>query len=360
MKLNIYIIVFGVIAAMIAAAALSTVFYSRSTSPANISVSDLQNYGPAPQIQGISAWINSGPLNLSSLRGKVVLIDFWTYSCINCIREIPHLNAWYNAYGNNGLVIIGVSTPEFQFEHNYSNVYNAVQRFGIKYPVALDNNYSTWDAYGNEYWPAEYLIDKNGDVRYVAFGEGNYNATEEAIRALLVNAGYTVPPNLTSVPLGVNYSEIGSPEMYFGYQEAQGHGSELGNGNGYSPGETVNYTISGKMLNNTFYLEGEWYNAPDAMISVNGSRIFLTYDAKKLNIVAGLNGTASANIIVMLDGQNIAQSEAGSDVRIVNGLGIATVNQSRLYNLVNATSYGWHTVEIEASPGIAVYTFTFG
>ena len=123
------------------------------------------------------------PLNITQLKGKVVLIDFWTYSCINCIRSIPHLNAWQREYGGNGLVIIGVSTPEFQFEHNYSNVYAAVKKFNITYAVALDNNYSTWDAYGNEYWPAEYLIDKNGDIRYASFGEGDYNTTENVIRA---------------------------------------------------------------------------------------------------------------------------------------------------------------------------------
>ncbi len=147
-------------------------------------------------------------------------MDFWTYSCINCIRTIPYLNAWESKYGNNGLVIIGVHTPEFQFEHNYSNVEAAVKKFNIKYPVALDNNYSTWDAYGNEYWPADYLIDANGDIRYESIGEGNYNVTEAAIRELLVSAGYTVPSNLTNLTSNYNLSQIGTPELYLGWDRA--------------------------------------------------------------------------------------------------------------------------------------------
>jgi thiol-disulfide isomerase/thioredoxin len=179
--LNLYLVVFGIVATIVVVAALSTLLFNQNASAKNVSLANLQNLGPAPNIQGISAWINSLPLNISQLKGKVVLVDFWTYSCINCIRAIPHLNAWYNEYGKDGLVIIGVSTPEFQFEHNYSNVLTAVRKFGIEYPVALDNNYSTWDAYNNEYWPADYLIDANGNIRYVSLGEGGYNQTEQVI-----------------------------------------------------------------------------------------------------------------------------------------------------------------------------------
>ncbi len=362
MKLNPYIIVFGAVAVIIIIAALSTLVFNKNLAQNNVSLSNLQDYGPAPQIQGIAAWINSPPLNLTSLRGKVVLVDFWTYSCINCIREIPHLNAWYSAYGGNGLVIIGVSTPEFQFEHNYSNVAAAVKADGIKYPVALDNNYSTWDAYGNEYWPAEYVIDANGIIRYESFGEGDYNETEEVIRELLVSAGYTVPPNLTDVPLGVNFSGIETPELYFGYAEALNRGSSLGNPQGYVPNKDVNYTLPNltSQKTNTIYLQGEWLNAPYYMLSVNNSDIFLTYHAEKVNIVAGVNGTKSANIIVKLDGQNLTANELGSGMSLVNGEAVGDINGSRLYNIVSTSSYAWHTVEIEASPGVAVYTFTFG
>src|SRR5271154_6289780 len=174
MKISPYILVFGGIVVIIVIFGLSTLVFNQNLGAKNVSLANLQNLGPAPNLTGGSAWINSQPLSISKLKGKVVIVDFWTYSCINCIRSIPHLEAWYNAYGNNGLVIIGVSTPEFQFEHNYSNVDAAVKKFGITYPVALDNNYGTWDAYSNQYWPAEYVIDTNGDVRYFSFGEGDY------------------------------------------------------------------------------------------------------------------------------------------------------------------------------------------
>ncbi|HVA83192.1 MAG TPA: redoxin domain-containing protein, partial [Candidatus Aquilonibacter sp.] len=163
MKFNIYLAVFGIIAAIVALAAISTLVFNQSLSPENITLSNLSDYGPAPNIQGISNWINSPPLSLFSLRGKVVLLDFWTYSCINCIRTIPYLNAWESKYSSSGLVIIGVHTPEFEFEKNYTNVLAAVKKFGISYPVAMDSNYSTWSAYGNRYWPADYLIDADGN-----------------------------------------------------------------------------------------------------------------------------------------------------------------------------------------------------
>ncbi|MDE1854887.1 MAG: redoxin domain-containing protein [Candidatus Micrarchaeota archaeon] len=351
-KRNIYVVAFGIVALIILLAAASTFVFNQAPSQ-NVSLSNLSNYGPAPNVQGIAAWINSPPLNISQLHGKVVLIDFWTYSCINCIRSIPHLNAWYNAYGNNGLVIIGVSTPEFGFEHNYTNVLNAVNQFGIKYPVALDNNYDTWTAYNNHYWPADYLIDKNGDVRYAAFGEGGYNQTEEAIRALLENAGYTVRANLTSVPLGINFSGIGTPEIYLGWDTAR---QPIGNSQGFSPNKTVDYSTPSITQNSTVYFSGSWYNAPDGMISVNGSKLFLVYRAKNVNVVASGNST----LTVKLDGSGLPGDYLGNDDQLVNGTAQARVGAARLYNIVSGPGYAWHRLEIDASPGFKVYTFTFG
>ncbi len=366
---NIYLIVFGIIAVIIIAAALSTLLFNHKASAKNVSLSNLQNLGPAPNIRGISEWINynslglsenSSHLNMSQLKGKVVLVDFWTYSCINCIRSIPHIEAWYNEYGKDGLVIIGVSTPEFQFEHNYSNVLSAVKQFNITYPVALDNNYSTWDAYSNEYWPADYLIDANGSIRYVALGEGGYNQTAQVIRELLESAGYSIPSYTTNVPLGVNFSDIGSPEMYFGYQELEnGRTNYFGDSEGFHPDTKYNYTLSNVSRPNTIYLGGEWYSAPDSMIAVNGSEIFLIYQARKVNVVASGNGT-STSITVKLDGENLNASYLGSDAHLVNGTAVVNVSASRLYNIVSAPSYGSHILEIEAKPGFRIYTFTFG
>lgn len=357
MKTNIYLIVFAVILAIVVLAALSTLVFNKNLATENVSLSNLPNYGPAPNIQGISAWINSQPINLTQLRGRVVIVDFWTYSCINCIRSIPHLEAWYNAYGNNGLVIIGVHTPEFQFEHNLSNVEAAVKQFGIKYPVALDNNYSTWDAYGNEYWPADYIIDKNGDIRYAVFGEGNYNQTEQVIRELLVNAGYTIQPNFTDVPLGVNFSGIATPEIYLGYARAR---QALGNVQGFAPNQTVDYVMQNVTMNNTAYLSGDWYNAPDSMIAVNNSKIFLIYKAEKVNVVASGFDGRNATIVVKLDGKNLSAGELGSSDVLSGSEAVANINESRLYNIVATSSYGWHRLEIDASPGFRIYTFTFG
>src|SRR3954470_16513827 len=173
----------------------------------------LPDYGAAPQLHPDGAWINSKPLTLMQLRGKVVLVDFWTYSCINCLRTLPHLKAWDAAYGKDGLVILGVHTPEFAFEHVSSNVRAAVKRLGVRYPVVQDNRFKTWDNYANEYWPAEYLIDKQGRIRHTHFGEGEYGRTEQLIRSLLGDSGgATAPSEPDETPTGVM-----TPESYLGY-----------------------------------------------------------------------------------------------------------------------------------------------
>ena len=362
-KVNTYMIVFGIIVIIVVIAALSTFVFNKNLSSTKVSLESLKNYGPAPNVQGISAWINSPPLNISQLKGKVVLVDFWTYSCINCIRTIPFLNALQSEYGNDGLVIIGVHTPEFQFEHNLTNVENAVKRFNITYPVALDNNYSTWDAYGNEYWPADYLIDKNGDIRYESFGEGpsSFNQTQQVVRELLENASYILPSNIIDVTDALNFSQQISPEMYFGYQElAGGRTNYFGNLQGFQPNNVSNYTISNVSQVDTIYLSGEWYNAPDSMIAEsNNSKIFLVYRAKYVNVVASGNG-GNANITVMLNGNELQQDYLGSDVRISGAKAIAEINSSRLYNIISAPSYGVNELEINASSGFRIYTFTFG
>ncbi|TLX99259.1 MAG: redoxin domain-containing protein [Thaumarchaeota archaeon] len=355
-KINVYVVVFGIIGIVIVAAALSALVSNQGSVPTDLS--KVPNRGPAPNFQGIAAWINSPVLNLSELRGKVVLVDFWTYSCINCIRTLPYLNAWYGRYGNNGLVIVGVHTPEFQFEKNYSNVLAAVKSLEIKYPVALDSGYATWNAYGNQYWPADYLIDKNGDIRDMHIGEGGYNATEMLIQALLQNAGYTIRAGITANSVNgtnVKFSQVGTPEIYVGYSTAR---LPIGNPQGFSPGQVVSYTLSGPMQNNTVYFSGKWYNAPDSVISAGSdSKLFLIYKAKNANVVAQGN---SSLIIVKLDGKNLSQTYLGSDLVLRDGAASASISSARLYNIVGAPSYGWHVLEIIASPGFRLYTFTFG
>lgn len=362
MRVNAYLLVFGVVVLVVVAAGVSAfVSYqgpAGETASSTPDLSNLQDYGHAANFVGIAGWINSPPLNITGLRGKVVLVDFWTYSCINCIRTIPYLNEWYAKYGGNGFVIVGVHTPEFSFERNYTNVLSAVRQFGIKYPVALDSNYSTWNAYNNRFWPADYLIDKNGNIRDVHVGEGGYNSTEETIQELLQNAGYSVGPGLGSNSVNassVDFDQIETPEIYLGYNTAR---FPIGNAQGFSPGEVADYSITKPMQNNTVYLSGPWFDAPDSIISSGAfSEVFLVYHAKSVNIVAQGNSTS---IMVLLDGKNISPAYAGSDLTLQGGVGTAVVDAARLYNLVSGPSYGWHTIEIVASPGVRIYTFTFG
>lgn len=359
MRINSYVLVFGVVGLVIVAAGLTALVSnqgptSTSSSTGN-NLSNLPNDGPAPNFKGITAWIDSPALNISDLKGKVVLIDFWTYSCINCIRTIPYLEAWYNKYGNDGLVIVGVHTPEFQFEKNTTNVLAAVKSFGIKYAVALDDYDATWNAYKNSYWPTEYLIDKNGDIRDVHIGEGGYNATETTIQELLENAGYPVNAGIVANSVNgtsVNFSKIETPEIYLGYLTS-GYGIILG-----SPGEVYNYNITGPMVNSTVYPSGKWLDASDSIVSEgNNSELFLIYKAKSVNIVAQGN---SSTVTIVLDGKNLSQAYLGSDSALHQGVASARISSARLYNIVSAPTYGWHELEIIASPGSRVYTFTFG
>ncbi len=362
MKINAYVIVFGLIAIVVVAAVLSSLvaYLSPTTgnSSATSNLSGLHDYGPAPNFQGTDGWINSPPLNLSDLRGKVVLVDFWTYSCINCIRTIPYLNAWYGKDGGNGFVIVGVHTPEFQFEKNYTNVLAAVKSFGIKYPVALDSKYATWNAYNNKYWPADYLLDKNGDIRDIQIGEGGYNTTEMLIQELLQNAGYKTSPGIAANAVNgtnVNFAEVGTPEIYVGYSTSR---FPIGNAQGFSQDQVVNYTITGPMQNNTVYFSGRWFSAPDSVIaSGNYSKLFLIYKAKVVNIVAQGN---SSMIVVGLNGGNLPSAYLGSDLILRGDIAVANIGSARLYNIIVTPSYGWHVLEIIAGPGFRLYTFTFG
>lgn len=329
------LIVFGLIAIVVAVASIVV-----TTPPLQQEKLSLPNMGPAPELAGISGWLNSEPLTIESLRGKVILVDFWTYSCINCIRTIPYINSWHEKYGDKGLVIIGVHTPEFEFEKDYNNVKAAVEKYGIKYAVAQDNNYATWRAFSNRHWPHKYLIDKEGNIRYDHIGEGAYEKTEKAIQELL---GETT--NITVLSSDVNFSQIGTPELYLGYQFAR---TPLGNNEGFRPGNIVNYQLANITQANTVYLSGQWKNEADRVISVNSSRLFLVYKAKNVNIVAGGNATINA----FVDGRPASgQDSAG---------GIARTDSQRLYNIVAGSDYDPHLLELYAEPGFELYTFTFG
>lgn len=290
------------------------------------------NFGPAPEIVGIVNWINSPPLSLMMLKGKVVLIDFWTYSCINCLRTLPYLEKWYKDYGKKGLVIIGVHSPEFEFEKDPMNVADAAKRLGVKYPIAQDNDFATWRAYGNHYWPAHYLIDQNGDLRMAHFGEGDYVATENAIRTLLGMAPLKMEePKQAVRPI--------SHETYLGTGRGKSYTKQIQ----IIPGQTVDYTYSKPLMDEEVGLKGLW-KIEDERITSEGdkSELNLNYLAKQVYLV--ISGSSSQSIEVYLDGKFIKSIKLDGD---------------RKYDIVNA-SYGHHQLSLKIPKGISAYAFTFG
>lgn len=328
---------------------------------------DKSQFKKAKDFSKISEYINTKPISLDDLRDKVVLLDFWTYSCINCIRTIPYLNEWYDKYSDKGLVIVGIHTPEFEFEKNSENVKSAVQKFGIKYPVLQDNDKDTWNEYDNRYWPRKYLVDDEGYIRYDHIGEGAYNETEKVIQGLLTeraahlglkNINFNTSQNVDTdsrleSQQDVNFSKIKSPELYFGYEFAR---APLGNIEGFKPNQTLFYNLPEKyeIKHNVIYLEGKWKNNPDHMeLQSNNGSILLKYNSKSVNIVAGPKG----NFTVIQDGKLITNDlSKDSDID-----GKFVVDEQRLYNLVTNKNYGEHTIEIDVKgKGFQIYTFTFG
>ena len=243
----------------------------------------LPDYGQAPAFTGISHWLNTPggrPLTMHGLRGKVVLIDFWTYSCINCIRTLPYLESWYRTYAKDGLVIVGVHTPEFAFEHELSNVRSNAHDLGVRYPVALDNDYGTWSAYGNQYWPAEYLVDRKGQVRHAHFGEGEYDQTEQAIRTLLAERGQTLPKAL-DLPDRTPTGGI-TPESYLGFSRlARYVGSPI------KANRMAEYELPASLGQGELAYGGRWKVGPQQIVAGPHARLRLHFDARKVHLVLG-------------------------------------------------------------------------
>jgi cytochrome c biogenesis protein CcdA/thiol-disulfide isomerase/thioredoxin len=300
----------------------------------------LENCGTAPAITGISSWFNTAndaPVTLASLKGKVVLIDFWAYSCINCQRAITHVNAWYSAYKDDGFEVIGVHTPEYAFEHVADNVKAGAARLGIQYPVALDNDYGTWDAYNNESWPADYLIDATGKVRDVTIGEGDYDGMETLIRSLLTSADKTVSlPAKTSVPDTTPRNPTQTPETYLDSQRASNYV------NGSLPTGTVTFSDTGTLPDDSFGLTGAWTVGDESITSVAaGSTIRLNYLADDVYLDVGGTGTITATV----DGKTTSYPVSGAP---------------NIYTLVDVPKQERGTLSVTLSPGLAAYSFTFG
>lgn len=293
----------------------------------------LTDYGKAPDISGIDHWINSSPLKLEELRGKVVLVDFWTYSCINCLRTLPYLEKWYADYKDKGLVIIGVHTPEFEFEKEPKNVADAALRYGIIYPIAQDNEYKTWLSYQNHYWPADYLIDKDGNLRLVHFGEGGYVEMENAIRSLLGMAMLYLQEPVKSI-------RPTTPETYLGILRGlENYTSE----NKLQPSRAARYAYQQPLENDQVGLSGEWNVEEDHITSEGGdSRLDLNFLARKVYLV--LSGESKQPIVIFLDGQAAGQFFMDGD---------------RKYDIVDV-KYGRHRLSLAIPSGVSAYAFTFG
>lgn len=307
----------------------------------------LKTQGQAPDLAGISSWINTEPLNLDELRGKVVMIDFWTYSCINCIRTLPIHQQWVDSYGKQGFVLIGVHTPEFEFEKKRENVAKAVERFAITYPVALDNDYQTWQAYHNAYWPAHYLIDQKGIIREVHFGEGNYVETENAIRSLLGLAPISKAEPKSETRLGQ------TPETYLGYERAQQYIPEIE----LKRDATQQFASKHSPGPDQIALSGAWHVGPESITSQGDNSVLeISFQATHVYLVLG--GKSEKPVQVQLDGKPLSKDNYTVDM---NQDGQIVVDQSRKYDIVDLKgSFGRHKLTLMIPKGISAYAFTFG
>ena len=304
----------------------------------------------APDFAGIDHWLNSNPLTMASLHGKVVLIDFWTYSCINCIRTLPYVEGWYQKYAADGLVVVGVHTPEFAFEHDTGNVTAAIARFGITYPVAQDNEFKTWGAYNNQYWPADYLIDAGGHIRDTHFGEGDYSKTEATIRSLLAEAGTAALPTPGTSEAAPPFGSGQTPETYLGSDRSSslaGHGS--------TPGGTGTFSLPGQLPDDSFALGGTFDVQPEYITATTtGDQLELSFQARDVYLVMAADTPVQVTIKVTgVDGSGGTEDVAAD--------GSMTVGSARLYHLVHLSGAARGTVAITFNgPGARAYAFTFG
>ncbi len=303
----------------------------KAPEPVKTSEPDLPDYGPAPSFDGGGRWFNSQPLTVKKLRGKVVLVDFWTYSCINCLRTLPQLEAWDKQYRKDGLVIVGVHTPEFAFEHVSSNVEGAIKRLGVRYPVVQDNDYKIWGAYANQYWPAEYLIDRSGRVRHAHFGEGEYDKTEKLIRNLLgVDRG-----SMTDVRDRTPQGSL-TPESYLGYARADRFVGEP-----VQSGRPADYKFPATVPLHDLAFGGPWTVLEERALTGSGAKLRVHFQASKVYLVLGGHGSVD----VLVNGKKQKK---------------VRVNGDRLYTLVDSPRQRDALLELRFTPGISAYAFTFG
>lgn len=310
----------------------------------------------APEFTSTGQWINSKPLKLADLRGKVILVDFWTYSCINCIRTLPYLQAWYNAYKDNGFVIIGVHTPEFAFEKITANVERAVKDNKLTYPVVQDNDMAIWTSFANHYWPAHYLIDKDGRVRREHFGEGEYNQTEKAIRSLLSEAGTVIRKDMTvrghiHMPVDVQQT----PETYLGYER----GRNFANVRQFVSDQAIEYTLMDRIDQDDWSLGGKWQiGAMETRSETDDAVLRIKFSAKEVYLV--MDGPKDATVTLKIDGKSVTKNRNGGGADVAEA-GRVMIDVARLYKLIDLPVFAMGAVlDITVPKGVTVNAFTFG
>ncbi|AXF18466.1 cytochrome c biogenesis protein DipZ [Paraburkholderia caledonica] len=318
--------------------------------------------GAMPSLSGAVGWLNSPPLKTADLRGKVVIVNFWTYSCINCLRTLPYLKTWSSRYRDQGLVVIGVHAPEFAFEHNIANVKRAAADLGVDYPIAIDNKLAVWQAFDNQYWPAFYIVDAHGDIRYHHFGEGGYEQSEEVIRQLLADAGHTKLPapagaaKATGIEAAADPRDLRSGETYVGYRQAEGFASP----ETLAPDVLRTYTSPARLPSGSWSLDGEWnVGGERAQLAKSGGKIAYRFHARDLHLVLGpMADGKPVRFKVTIDGKPPGASH-GADTD-ANGVGV--VDEERLYQLVRQSGpVQDRTFEIQfLDSGVSAYAFTFG
>ena len=336
----------------------------RWRAPAGLHVASarLPDEGELPSLDGATGWLNSPPLTAAGLRGKVVLAGFWTYTCINWLRQLPYLRAWASKYSGHGLVVVGVHTPEFSFEHNAGYVRQAVQDMRITYPVATDNDYAVWRAFGNNYWPALYFADAQGRIRHHHFGEGEYGQSEMVIQQLLAEAGSSgtetglVSVDARGLEAPADWAALGSPENYTGYQRTENFASP----GGAAPGTPHLYTVPTRLGLNQWALSGDWTMADEATtLNAANGQIACRFHARDLNLVMGPAAPETpVRCRVLLDGQPPGEAHGGAVDRDGNG----TLTQQRVYQLIRQPGpITDRTFQIIfPDPGAEAYSFTFG
>ena len=317
----------------------------------------------APEIGRL--WLNSAPLSFRQLRGRAVLVDFWDYTCVNCIRTLPYVQAWHDRYKDKGLTVIGVHTPEFTFAQYESNVERGVREFGVTYPIVIDSNYEIWKAFACRCWPTKFLLDKEGYLRFAHFGEGEYRECEEAIQELLreIDPAVSLPDIMDPVreedrPGAICYRS--SPELYLGHRRGR-----IGNPGGFKEDSIADYTFDGEPEEGYFYASGRWASTAEYLEAVGDGehRIVLKYSASAVNMVMASPRTASCEVLIRLDGQPLSRELATSDTRFRTNGGrqesYVSVSNARMYSLLDSHSYGTHLLELIGPAGLGAFAFTF-